>query len=251
MTPPIQTGRAVLPHPAFRSVALTIDWLRLQTKGIEFVLSAARAIAPLTAFTAVHSRVRKQPKAFTAPARSAFWALCRFGLFVRSLTQLYLPTSLGSTIITRFFATTDALTPAGSLLAAHRGSLIHVTQISRHSVSNHPRLSLGRFPLPPRRWPILFGLRHSLASSPESQAESSSLSRRLRRRRYGLPVPFLLLSTRGYGPDAVSFRYWPSVSARSGLSPLYPSALSGARARPVPGRRAGLPRGPHCATKAA
>ena len=47
-------------------------------------------------------------------------------LFVLPDTWLYFPASLCSTIVTRFFAPTDALTPADSFVAAHRGSLIHV-----------------------------------------------------------------------------------------------------------------------------
>ena len=185
MTPPIQTGRAVLPHPAFRSVALTMDWLRLQTKGIEFVLSAARAFAPLTAFTAVHSRVLKQPKAFTAPARSAFWALCRFGLFVRSLTQLYLPTSLGSTIITRFGATTDTLTCAGQDFRPIRGPgpvapagfPASGTRSSNHSVPTHLMCPTWLFVRSPfstgidlwlLAFPSSLGLRSLLAGSPST-----------------------------------------------------------------------------------
>ena len=60
---PIQTGRADLPHPAFRLVASTMDWLRLQTKGTEIVRSAAQAPAPLTGFPAVHCPTPTSPKA--------------------------------------------------------------------------------------------------------------------------------------------------------------------------------------------
>ena len=61
----------------------------------------------------------------------------------------HVPTPLRSTVITRFFATTRALTPTGPFTTG-RGSLIHVTWISDHSVSNHLRLSVRRYPLPPR-----------------------------------------------------------------------------------------------------
>src|SRR5216683_949963 len=70
-------------------------------------------------------------------------------------SQHYLPTSLGSTVVTRFLATTDALTPAGPFVVTCRGSLIHVTRTSHHSVSNHPRFSTRRAPLP-QRWPLYF-----------------------------------------------------------------------------------------------
>ena len=63
----------------------------------------------------------------------------------------HFPTSLRSTVVTRFLATTDALTPAGPFVAAHRGSLIHDSLTSNHAVSNHLRFSTGRVPLPQRR----------------------------------------------------------------------------------------------------
>ena len=43
-----------------------------------------------------------------------------------------------------------ALTPTG-LLATSRGSLIHVSRTSVHSISNHLRTSTNRVPLP-LRW---------------------------------------------------------------------------------------------------
>jgi len=235
MTPPIQTGRADLPHPAFRLVASTMDWLRRRTKGTEIILSAAQALAPLTVFAAVHSRVFIPPKAFSAPARSALRALRRLSLFVGWITPLYLPTSLGSTIITRFLATTDALTPVDSFVAAHRGSLLHATRTSDHSVSNHLRFSTSRFPLTPR-WQ-----HHFVGASPFPSGLAKTADRieftlpsGHGGRCYGLVVHVQLLSTRGYSPDAVTFSYWPSVSARSGLSPLCSDTLAGALGRVAP-----------------
>jgi hypothetical protein len=65
--------------------------------------------------------------------------------------------------------------------------------------------------LPPVAFPalnavghMLFQLRLALAGSPSQLAESSSRS--LLDPCYGLVVLFRLLSTRGYGPDAVTFR---------------------------------------------
>ena len=63
----------------------------------------------------------------------------------------HLPTSLRSTVVTRFRATTDALTPTGPCVVASRGSLIHGSLTSHHAVSNHRRCSAGRVPLPQRR----------------------------------------------------------------------------------------------------
>jgi hypothetical protein len=61
----------------------------------------------------------------------------------------HVPTPLRSTVVTRFFATTRALTPTDPF-ATGRGSLIHVIWTSDHSVSNHLRFSVSRYPLPPR-----------------------------------------------------------------------------------------------------
>ena len=63
----------------------------------------------------------------------------------------HLPTSLRFTVVTRFPATTDALTPTGPFVVAGRGSLIHVSLIPYHAVSNHLRFSAGHVPLPQRR----------------------------------------------------------------------------------------------------
>jgi hypothetical protein len=82
-------------------------------------------------------------------------------------------------------------------------------------------VSARRYPLPPRVQLILFGLRHYMAGSPEPPTESSSqCNALLASLRYGLVVLFPLLSTRGYSPEAVTFGYWPSVSAKSGTFTL-------------------------------
>ena len=52
--PPSQTGQADLPHPAFQSVAITMDELRIRTKGPEVVLPAAQTFVPLTPLGAIH-----------------------------------------------------------------------------------------------------------------------------------------------------------------------------------------------------
>ena len=70
---------------------------------------------------------------------------------IRSDGHHHVPTSLRSTVVTRFLATTDALTPTGPFVAASRGSLIHVALTSNHAVSNHLRFSAGRGPLPRHR----------------------------------------------------------------------------------------------------
>ena len=63
----------------------------------------------------------------------------------------HFPTSLRSTVVTRFSATTDALTPTSPFVAAGRGSLIHCPLTSNHAVSNPLRFPAGRQPLPQRQ----------------------------------------------------------------------------------------------------
>src|SRR3989454_2143752 len=80
------------------------------------------------------SRQREQPCGTTSALVS----------WLHSGGNHHVPTSLRSTVVTRFFATTDALTPTGPFVAACRGSLIHVSLTSDHAVSNHPCCSLDR-----------------------------------------------------------------------------------------------------------
>ena len=121
----------------------------------------------------------------------------------------HVPTSLGSTVVTRFPATTDALPPAGPFLAAHRGSRIHVPRTSHHSVSNHRRCSSRRVPLP-QRWPLYFVRASPFARRLASTADRIEFTLLCGSRHcYGRVVRFPWLSTRGDRPAAVTFRYWP------------------------------------------
>jgi len=145
----------------------------------------------------------------------------------------HFPTSLGSTVVTRFSATTDALTPAGSGVAARRGSLIHVSRTSNHSVSNHLRGSTRRVHSLYAGHTILFGLRLSLAGSPTPPTESSS--------RWRPPlaagVTDWSFASRcsppgGLAPMQLRSATGPSVSARSGtLTLLFCCALRRTRGR--------------------
>ena len=145
------------------------------------------------------SRLRDQPSGATS-------ALVRW---VQPCGDHHVPTSLRSTVVTRFPATTDALTPAGPFVAAHRGSLIHVTRTSNHSVSNHLRCSTRRVPLP-QRWPLYFVRASPFSSRLASTADRIEFTRLcVSRLCYGLVVRFPLLSTRGCRPDAVTFSYRP------------------------------------------
>ena len=214
--PPSQTGRALLTHPAFRSVvwcprstrnqqlrggqrerfrvgSLPLPWTQFPKPSIGLGLTGPRL------FTVGWSALRHSPNHFVRPVSFPFH---------------HIPTPLGSTIITRFLATTGALTPADLFPTVHRGSLIHVTLTSFHAISNHLCPSSSRDPLPLRCglyfvWTSSF-LRRLVTDTGRIEF---TLRRTLPSRRYGLDVLFQLLSTRGYRPDAVTFRYWPySVS---------------------------------------
>jgi len=123
--------------------------------------------------------------------------------------QHHVPAPLRSTVITRFFATTRALTPAGPF-ATDRGSLIHVTRTSEHSISNHLRTSTSRVPLPLRWQPyFVVGFAGAMPARQFRRPNRVHFVPFTGNRRYGLLVHFRLLSTRGYGPGAVTFNYWP------------------------------------------
>jgi len=123
--------------------------------------------------------------------------------------RYHIPAPLRSTVITRFFATTRALTPAGPF-ATGRGSLIHVTRTSEHSISNHLRTSASRVPLP-LRWQPYFvgGFAGAMPARQFRRPNRVHFVPCTGNRRYGLLVHVQLLSTRGYGPGAVTFNYWP------------------------------------------
>ena len=152
---------------------------------------------------------------------------------IRHDPQHHVPTSLGSTVVTRFFATTDALTPTGPFIATSRGSLIHVTQTADHSVSNHLRSSARRVPLP-QRWPHYFVRASPLRSQARQNRRPNRVHFVLRSRRTMLrtdrSLPVALHP--GISPRC---SYFPFLALQcrpgQGLSPCCPSALSGARAR--------------------
>ncbi len=155
--------------------------------------------------------------------------------FLRSLR------SLAVTPLLRYYGRSDSCPPGSSALLGHelrllhgQVSLIHAPRPSDHSVSNHRRtlrlakaryLSADRIEIASLR---VFSLRELEASAftrslaPITPAESSFSS-------YGLAVHLRLLSTPSRD-DAVTFGYQVTLTRR-GLSPLRPSALSGARVR--------------------
>ena len=121
----------------------------------------------------------------------------------------HVPAPLCSAVVTRVLALTRALTPAGPF-AANRGSLIHAARTSKHSISNHLRASSSRDPLPLRwRRYCVVGFAIAMQARQSRRPNRVHFAPRFGRRCYGLLVHFQLLSTRGYGPGAVTFNYWP------------------------------------------
>ena len=238
--PPSQTGRADLPHPAFRSAATD----GLAQIGVPRCLEGTRQ--PRSPCGPAHPvtggplpAVERWPGGFPPHRRAQpYGTTSALASWPTSVHQHCLPTFLRSAVITRFFATTNALTPVDPLLITDRGSLIHVTRTSHHSVSNHLRFSTRRGPLP-QRWPHYFvraspcarklartadRIEFTLAAFPDGPC-------------YGLVVHFQLLSTRGYRPDAVTFSYWPySVGQVRDFHPAVP-VRSQAHERRHPCRR--------------
>jgi hypothetical protein len=224
--PPSQTGQADLLHTAFRSAAadgLAQVGVPRYSEGTYQPRSPCEPAHPVTGgpLPADEPRPSGFPPRRHAQPYSTVSARLRWPHLG---SQHCLPTSLGSTIITRFFATTDALTPAGPLVITGRGSLIHVTRTSHHSVSNHLRFSTRRVPLP-QRWSHYFVRASPCARKLARIADriEFTLSAHAGGRRYGLIVHFQLLSTRGYRPDAVTFSYWPfSVGQVRDFHPAVP-----------------------------
>ena len=201
--PPSQTGRADFPHPAFQSA--DFDGLPPLDRPLPSSWRRPSGSSP---------RRRAQPHGTTSTL--ARWP---------SLALWHcLPASLRSTVVTRFFATTNALTPAEPFVTPCRGSLIHVTRTSHHSVSYHLRSSTRRVPLP-QRWPHYFVRASPVPGRLARTADriEFTLLTRSDEPCYGLVVHFQLLSTRGYRPGAVTFSYWPySVGQVRDFHPAVP-----------------------------
>jgi hypothetical protein len=242
--PPSQTGQADLPHPAFQSAAadgLAQSHAPRCSEGADQPRSPRGPAHPVTGgpLPGVKRGPGGSPPHRRAQPCGTPSALASWPSFV---LWHCLPTFLRSTVITRFSATTNALTPTGPLVITGRGSLIHVTRTSHHSVSNHLRFSTRRVPLP-QRWP-LYGVRASPCARRLARTADRiefTLSASTGGPCYGLVVHFQLLSTRGYRPDAVTFSYWPySVGQVRDFHPAVP-VRSQAHERRAPARHERLP----------
>src|SRR5437899_6148071 len=163
------------------------------------------------------------------------------------LPSIFLHT-LRSTIITRFFATTGALTSSWAVLRPPRGMNSVVPKpISLITVFGLPAIPspticgvseggggfLQAAPRMPEGFALCDRLRTALAGSPISTDRIEfTLFIFIDERRYGLAVLVPLLSTPCFH-DAVTVQYRTIFSPRrSGLAPLHPNTISGARARP-------------------
>src|SRR3989304_7264387 len=188
-----------------------MDWLRLATQGFRKSRTSRAGSRPAHRVhrrAAVRAASNPQPGSPVHPGAQPCGTTQTLLGWNPNNSQHHVPVPLRSTVVTRFHATTRTLTPTGPF-ATGRGSLIHVTRTSDHSISNHLRFSARRDPLPQRQQ------RYFVRASP--------LLRRLARNRrpnrvhfvrgpglrYGLIVHFQLLPPRGYRPGAVTFSYWP------------------------------------------
>jgi hypothetical protein len=238
--PPSQTGRALLTHPAFRSAA----WLPRPTCGkadprrTEGLLPQQQSSLLWTQFPEPSIGL-----GLTQAETSRHWVFSLAALsqpLARGPVPFpfhHFPTPLGSTIITRFSATTGALTPADLFLAIHRGSLIHVALTSFHAISNHLCPSASRDPLP-LRCRLYFVRTSSFARRLVTGTDRIEFTfRRLPSAllRPGISLPVALHP--GVSPRCSYFQIL-ALQCRPGreLSSRCHDALSGARARAVPAR---------------
>jgi len=189
---------------------LPMNWLRFSTQGGRKSRTSRADLCP------AHLDSRRFIVGLAAGSRQAMHPCEQPRGTTRTLvgwnpivTQHHVPALLRSTVVTRFFATTRALTPIGPF-ATDRGSLIHVTRTSEHSISNHLWASTSRVPLP-LRWQRYFvmGFAGAMLARQSHRPNRVHFVPCTGNRRYGLLVHFQLLSTRGYGPGAVTFNYWP------------------------------------------
>jgi hypothetical protein len=225
--PSLQTGRAVFPHPAFQLVGTPSRGSgsppRPQAERPDFRCQPSQLCSAVSA-------AGKPLRALASVFRPSSGPSC-----------FHFPASLHSTVITRFAATTDALTPASQA----RGLFAHRTH-------QHGRVSLiiaGGLPtIPSPTICVLSGDRPDASGSfPPRQASSfpSRLTHSRRPNRVhggGPPGPPVLRTGRSRSValhPALLRRSYGSIPHdssphRSGLSPLYPSAFSGALGRVTP-----------------
>ena len=209
-SPPTQTGRAVLPHPAFQFVA---------ADGLAQALDSrlGRSRTSRAGFRPAHLSYRRstvdRPRAFKPgiPAHPGEQPCGTTRTLLGCLLQIcphHVPTPLRSTVVTRFFATTRALTPTGPF--RHRPWFPDSRHQNFPPFCLQPSAVLDQTRSTASTLAALFCSGFAL----HSQARQNRRPNRVHFLhpcgcRYGLVVHFQLLSTRGYRPDAVTFSYWP------------------------------------------
>ena len=131
-------------------------------------------------------------------------------------SRLHFPVPLGSTVVTRFVATTGTLTPALLVLAPEQVSLVHALELLDIPSPTTPcasvrQCSLLRADLAADSPQSAIGgssdFAHPMQARQSHQAESSLCRSLPRPHFYGLSVHFQLLST-GHRWPAVTFSYW-------------------------------------------
>ena len=174
---PIQTGRADLPHPAFRLVASTMDWLRRQTKGTEIVRSAAQALAPLTGFPAVHCLAPTSLKAALRRTSALSLSALRWLFGFRSVSRMalpsYVPSLHGHYSLLRYYGRSD---PSG-LFGCRPPWFPDSRHLNFRPFCLQPSAVFCQTRSTPSALTALFcsGFASSLAGSPKPPTESSSL----------------------------------------------------------------------------
>jgi hypothetical protein len=220
--PSLQTGRADFPHPAFQSVGSL-------SRGSGF---SPRPQAGRSDFRWLPDQFRLAVSAAASPCGHSL----RFSVRCSIRPASTFLRSLRSTVVTRFFPTTDALTPSGRFFGPPGHDLRCSSRVSLIVSGILPTIPSPTICVLTGTVPAASGfsrhyrLRHYNAGSPTHAdrieftvvAHSDNL-------RYGLVVLVPLLST-PHCCDAVTVRYRTDFSPRrSGLPPLRIPAFTGAR----------------------
>jgi hypothetical protein len=210
-SPPTQTGQAVLPHPAFQFVALDGLAQALDSGLSEESYQPRRLVPRSPVFQAVHCQVGAELQARFSGA-SGRTALRHypdpFGLqFPRRPTPRPCPPSLhGRYPLPSYYEDSDPDRPF-----RHQPWFPDSRHLDFRTFHLQPSAVLDQTRSTPSALTALFC---SWLSPLRSQARQNRRPNRVHSvrgpgLRYGLFVHFQLLPTRGYGPGAVTFRYWP------------------------------------------
>ena len=226
-SPPSQTGQAVLPHPAFRSMVSRWTGSGTRHKALEGIAPAAQWLPT------------RSPLPGRSTGRFPAAASVRFsGAFGRSALRhypnpcerchgsappplSYVPSLHGRYPLPRYYGRADPDRLFRRRLPwfpDSRHQNFRPFRLQPSTVLHQPR------PLP-QRWQLYFVRASSVARRLAKTADriEFTLAAASGCRCYRLVVRFPLLSTRGSRPDAVTFSYWPySVGQVRDLHPAVP-----------------------------